>query len=315
MRQLSSFALRRYSDQCRAFHGYSTASAAAEQALVVLPLQPDAGVTYVRLAGIPPSRTFVGQPALPAAVPLACPEGGSRNRCRQGEGTTDIRPCLTRGRGPSKIFTLLPHWLLDFPPAPGRETVCSPASCATVRHGPGPERKRRAGRTERPRRVGHRAGRNTVGISRSVRPLAAVASVAVLCAVTPASAAVADDAGAAITFDSITSDAVGDGTVSAGQTIAGKAEVTVTVQADPGDEPTTVVVSITGSNQYLGSGTVKQTFSVGPGDCLPSCTLHAALDTDAPQQFGGPANGVDAPLINDGSNTVHVEVNSPRPRT
>ncbi|MEV7739798.1 hypothetical protein AB0O75_48615 [Streptomyces sp. NPDC088921] len=154
-----------------------------------------------------------------------------------------------------------------------------------------------------------------MGISRSVRPLAAVASVAVLCAVAPASAAVADDAGAAITFDSITSDAGGDGTVSAGQTIAGKAEVTVTVQADPGDEPTTVVVSITGSNQYQGSGTVKQAFSLGPGDCLPSCTLHAALDTDATQQFGGPANGVAAPLINDGANTVHVEVNSPRPRT
>ncbi|MFF3990519.1 hypothetical protein ACFY0B_38905 [Streptomyces sp. NPDC001797] len=152
-------------------------------------------------------------------------------------------------------------------------------------------------------------------ISRSVRSLAVVASAAVLCAVTPVSAAVADDTGAVITIDGISSDAGGDGTVSAGQTITGTTDVTFTVQADPGDEPTEAVVSITGSGEYQGTGTVKQTFTLNPGYCLPSCTLHATLDTAATQQFGGAANGVEAPLVNDGANTVHIEVDSPRPRT
>ncbi|MER7183182.1 hypothetical protein ABT404_27545 [Streptomyces hyaluromycini] len=154
-----------------------------------------------------------------------------------------------------------------------------------------------------------------MGISRSVRSLAVAASAAVLCAVAPAQGAVADDTGAVITFDGVSSDAGGDGTVSAGQTITGTTDVTFTVHADPDDEPTEAVVSITGSGEYQGTGTVKQTFSLNPGDCLPSCTLHATLDTAATQQFGGSANGVAAPLVNDGANTLHVEVDSPRPRT
>ncbi|WP_405818477.1 hypothetical protein OG241_26315 [Streptomyces sp. NBC_01390] len=154
-----------------------------------------------------------------------------------------------------------------------------------------------------------------MGTSRSVRSLAVAASAAVLCAVVPASAAVADDTGAVITFDGITSAAGGDGTVSAGQPVTGTTDVTFTVHADPGDEPTVAVVSITGSVMDEGTGTVKQTFSLAPGDCLPSCTLHATLDTAATQQFGGSANGVAAPLVNDGANSVHVEVDSPRPRS
>ncbi|MFF4059355.1 hypothetical protein ACFYZ8_21795 [Streptomyces sp. NPDC001668] len=118
-----------------------------------------------------------------------------------------------------------------------------------------------------------------------------------------------------VTFDGISSDAGGDGTVSAGQTVTGTTDVTFTVHADPDDEPTDAVVSITGGNQYQGTGTVKQTFTLSPGQCLPSCTLHATLDTAATQQFGGAANGVAAPLVNDGANSVHVEVDSPRPRT
>lgn len=154
-----------------------------------------------------------------------------------------------------------------------------------------------------------------MGISRSVRSLAVAASAAVLCAVAPTSAAVADDTGAVITFDGISSDAGGDGTVSAGQTITGTTDVTFTVHADPDDEPTEAVVSITGGTEYQGTGTVKQTFSLNPGDCLPSCTLHATLDTAATQQFGGATNGVAAPLVNDGANSLHIEVDSPRPRT
>ncbi|MFE7842985.1 hypothetical protein ACFU53_45065 [Streptomyces sp. NPDC057474] len=118
-----------------------------------------------------------------------------------------------------------------------------------------------------------------------------------------------------ITFDGISSDTGGDGTVSAGQTITGTTDVTFTVHADPDDEPTEAVVSITGSTMYQGTGTVKQTFSLSPGDCLPSCTLHATLDTAATQQFGGSANGMAAPLVNDGANSIHIEVDSPRPRT
>ncbi|GGN07307.1 hypothetical protein GCM10011578_031800 [Streptomyces fuscichromogenes] len=154
-----------------------------------------------------------------------------------------------------------------------------------------------------------------MGISRSVRSLAVAASAAVLCSVASATAAVADDTGAVITFDGISSDAGGDGTVSAGQTVTGTTDVTFTVQADPDDEPTEAVVSITGSGAYQGTGTVKQTFALNPGDCLPSCTLHATLDTAATRQFAGATNGVAAPLVNDGANTVHVEVDSPRPRT
>ncbi|MFD8817011.1 hypothetical protein ACFV23_37365 [Streptomyces sp. NPDC059627] len=154
-----------------------------------------------------------------------------------------------------------------------------------------------------------------MGISRSARSFAVAASAAVLCAVAPAPAAVADDTGAVITFDGISSDAGGDGTVSAGQTITGTTDVTFTVHADPDDEPTEAVVSITGGTEYQGTGTVKQTFGLNPGDCLPSCTLHATLDTAATQQFAGSANGVAAPLVNDGANTVHIEVDSPRPRT
>lgn len=155
--------------------------------------------------------------------------------------------------------------------------------------------------------------RSDVGISRSVRALALAASAAVLCAVAPA--AVADDTGAVITFDGISSDAGGDGAVSAGQTVTGTTDVTFTVHADPDDEPTGAVVSITGSGEYQGTGTVKQTFSLNAGDCLPSCTLHASLDTAATQQFEGSTNGVAAPLVNDGANVVHIEVDSPRPRT
>ncbi|MGW3653064.1 hypothetical protein [Streptomyces sp. NPDC000878] len=147
-----------------------------------------------------------------------------------------------------------------------------------------------------------------------MRSLAVAASAVVLCAVVPAPAAVADDTGAVITFDGISSDAGGDGTISAGQTVTGTTDVTFTVHADPDDEPTVAVVSITGSGVYQGTGTVKQTFGLNPGDCLPSCTLHATLDTAATQQFGGATNGVAAPLVNDGENTVHVEVSSPRPR-
>ncbi|MFF7644225.1 hypothetical protein [Streptomyces canus] len=152
-------------------------------------------------------------------------------------------------------------------------------------------------------------------ISRSVRSLAVAASAAALCALAPTSTAVADDTGAVITFDGVSSDAGGDGSVSAGQTIAGTTDVTFTVHGDPGDEPTEAVVSIAGSTVYQGTGTVKQTFSLSPGDCLPSCTLHATLDTAATQQFGGSANGVAAPLVNDGANSIYVEVDSPRPRT
>jgi hypothetical protein len=158
-----------------------------------------------------------------------------------------------------------------------------------------------------------------VGISRPVRSLAVSLAVAtsatVLCAVIPASVAVADDTGAVITVDGISSDAGGDGTVSAGQTITGTTDVTFTVHADPDDEPTEAVVSITGSGEYQGTGTVRQTFTLNPGDCLPSCTLHATLDTAATQQFGGATNGVAAPLVNDGANSLHIEVDSPRPRT
>ncbi|MFF3380757.1 hypothetical protein ACFYXF_48420 [Streptomyces sp. NPDC002680] len=147
-----------------------------------------------------------------------------------------------------------------------------------------------------------------------MRSLAVAASAVMLCAVVPASAAVADDTGAVITFDGISSAAGGDGTVSAGQTITGTTDVTFTVHADPDDEPTAAVVSITGSNMNQGTGTVKQRFDLNPGDCLPSCTLHATLDTTATQQFGG-ANGVAAPLVSDGATTVHIDVDSPRPRT
>jgi hypothetical protein len=137
----------------------------------------------------------------------------------------------------------------------------------------------------------------------------------VLCAVAPAPAAVADDTGAVITFDGVSSAAGGDGSVSAGQTIAGTTDVTFTVHGDPDDEPTAAVVSITGSTVYQGTGTVRQTFSLSPGECLPSCTLHASLDTAATQQFGGSTNGVATPLVNDGANSIDVEVDSPRPRT
>lgn len=152
-------------------------------------------------------------------------------------------------------------------------------------------------------------------MSRSVRALAVVASATVLCAVAPVSLAVADDTGAVITVDGISSDAGGDGTVSAGQTITGTTDVTFTVHGDPDDEPTAAVVSITGSGVYQGTGTVEQTFALHPGDCLPSCTLHATLDTAATRQFGGATDGVAAPLVNDGPNSVHIEVDSPRPRT
>ncbi|MFF0014672.1 hypothetical protein [Streptomyces sp. NPDC005374] len=154
-----------------------------------------------------------------------------------------------------------------------------------------------------------------MGISRSVRSLAVAASTAVLCAAALAPAAVADDTGAVITFDGMSSDAGGDGTVSAGQTVTGTTDVTFTVHADPDDEPTDAVVGITGSNQYQGTGTVQQTIALSPGQCLPSCTLHATLDTAATRQFGGSTNGVAAPLVNDGANSVHIEVDSPRPRT
>lgn len=154
-----------------------------------------------------------------------------------------------------------------------------------------------------------------MGISRSVRSLAVAASATVLCAVVPASVAVADDTGAVITVDGISSDAGGDGTVSAGQTVTGTTDVTFTVRADPDDQPTQAVVDIAGSGEYQGTGTVRQTFALSPGDCLPSCTLHATLDTAATQQFGGATNGVAAPLVNDGANSVHIEVDSPRPRT
>lgn len=154
-----------------------------------------------------------------------------------------------------------------------------------------------------------------MGISRSVRSLTVAASAAVLCAVAPAPTAVADDTGAVITFDGISSDAGGDDTVSAGQTITGTTDVTFTVHADPDDEPTEAVVSITGSTEYQGTGAVRQTINLNPGDCLPSCTLHATLDTAATQQFGGSTNGVAAPLVNDGANAIHIEVDSPRPRT
>ncbi|MEU9452922.1 Ig-like domain-containing protein [Streptomyces sp. NPDC048277] len=147
-----------------------------------------------------------------------------------------------------------------------------------------------------------------MGISRAVRSFAVTASAAVLCAV-------ADGTGAVITFDGMSSDAGGDGTVSAGQTVTGTTDVTFTVHADPDDEPTAAVVSIAGGTEYQGTGTVKQTIALNPGDCLPSCTLHATLDTAATQQFGGATNGVAAPLVNDGANTVHIEVDSPRPRT
>ncbi|MEW1833090.1 hypothetical protein [Streptomyces sp. NPDC088196] len=158
-----------------------------------------------------------------------------------------------------------------------------------------------------------------MGISRPARSLAVslavVTSATVLCAVVPASVAVADDTGAVITVDGISSDAGGDGTVSAGQTITGTTDVTFTVHADPDDEPTQAVIDIAGSGEYQGTGTVKQTFTLNPGDCLPSCTLHATLDTAATQQFGGATNGVAAPLVNDGANSLHIEVDSPRPRT
>jgi hypothetical protein len=140
--------------------------------------------------------------------------------------------------------------------------------------------------------------------SRSAGSLAAVcASAALLITVVPAPAATADDAGAVITVDNI----------SAGQTISGTADVTFTVQGDPDDEPTSAVVSISGYGP--GTGTVKRTIALAAGDCLPSCTLHAALDTTATEQFGGATNGVAVPLVNDGSRDLHIEVNSPRPRT
>ncbi|WP_405725637.1 hypothetical protein OG607_21270 [Streptomyces sp. NBC_01537] len=143
-----------------------------------------------------------------------------------------------------------------------------------------------------------------MAISRSAGYLtAACASAALLITAAPAPFAMADDAGAVITFDNI----------SAGQTISGTADVTFTVQGDPDDEPTSAVVSISGYGP--GTGTVKQTIALAAGDCLPSCTLHAALDTTATQQFGGTTNGVAVPLVNDGSRDIHIEVNSPRPRT
>ncbi|MFV5998654.1 hypothetical protein ACNPQM_41515 [Streptomyces sp. NPDC056231] len=151
-------------------------------------------------------------------------------------------------------------------------------------------------------------------MSRPIRSLSALVGSAVLVAVVPALPAAADTAatGSVVTFDSIVSGSDEAGTVTPGQTVSGEAEVTFSVQADPTDEPYAAVVSITGHTDAQGTGTVSRRFDLASGDCLPSCTLHAVLDTTATQPFGG-SNAVAVPLVDDGANSIRIDVYSARP--
>ncbi|MFB7245669.1 hypothetical protein CW362_09575 [Streptomyces populi] len=146
---------------------------------------------------------------------------------------------------------------------------------------------------------------------RSLTALAGSVGVAVLVVALPGSA---DAAGAetAVTIDAVTSEHDAPGAENPGRTVTGTADVTFTVHADSDDEPYAAVVSIAGYG--AGTGTVSRRIDLAPGDCLPSCTLHAALDTAATKPFPG-AESVAAPLVQDGDNDIHVEVLTARPST
>jgi len=151
-------------------------------------------------------------------------------------------------------------------------------------------------------------------VSRPIRSLTALAGCACLAAVVLASPASADTSGSgtAVSIDSLTSDHDSSGTVTPGQTVTGTADVTFAVHADPDFEPYAAVVSIAGHPVTNGTGQVSRRIDLASGDCLPSCTLHAALDTAATKTFGG-ADTIAAPLVDDGANDIRVEVLTARP--
>ncbi|MFJ6837976.1 hypothetical protein [Streptomyces sp. NPDC091209] len=147
---------------------------------------------------------------------------------------------------------------------------------------------------------------------RSLTALAGSVGLAALVVVLPGSADAAD-ATPAVTIDSVTSDYDASGAENPDRTVTGTADVTFTVHAaDTGAEPYAAVVSISGYG--AGTGEVSRRFDLAPGDCLPSCTLHAALDTAATKPFPG-AETIAAPLVEDGANDIRVEVLTARPST
>ena len=150
---------------------------------------------------------------------------------------------------------------------------------------------------------------------RSLTALAGSVGLAALGVVLPGSADAADaaDAATAVTIDSVTSDYDASHAENPDRTVTGTADVTFTVHAaDTGAEPYAAVVSISGYG--AGTGEVSRRIDLAPGDCLPSCTLHAALDTAATKPFPG-AETIAAPLVEDGANDIRVEVLTARPST
>ncbi|MFF3447937.1 hypothetical protein ACFYXJ_12505 [Streptomyces sp. NPDC002667] len=145
---------------------------------------------------------------------------------------------------------------------------------------------------------------------RSIAALAGSVGLAALGVALPGSADAAD-ATPAVTIDSVTSDHDAPGAENPGRTVTGTADVTFTVHAaDSGPEPYAAVVSVSGYG--AGTGEVSRRIDLAPGDCLPSCTLHAALDTAATKPFPG-AESIAAPLVQDGANDIRVEVLTARP--
>ncbi|MFD5514690.1 hypothetical protein [Streptomyces sp. NPDC127066] len=147
---------------------------------------------------------------------------------------------------------------------------------------------------------------------RSLTALAGSVGLAALGVVLPGSADAAD-AATAVTIDSVASDYDASHAENPDRTVTGTADVTFTVHAaDTGFEPYAAVVSISGYG--AGTGEVSRRIDLAPGDCLPSCTLHAALDTAATKPFPG-AETIAAPLVEDGANDIRVEVLTARPST
>lgn len=149
---------------------------------------------------------------------------------------------------------------------------------------------------------------------RPIRSLTALAGSACLAAVALVSPAAADTAGSGteVSIDAVISEHDSSGTVTPGQTVTGTADVTFTVHADPDFEPYAAVVSIAGHTNTQGTGQVSHRIDLAAGDCLPSCTLHAAVDTAATKTFGG-TDTIAAPLVEDGDNEIRVEVFTARP--
>ncbi|MFJ4850657.1 MULTISPECIES: hypothetical protein [unclassified Streptomyces] len=151
-------------------------------------------------------------------------------------------------------------------------------------------------------------------MSRHIRFVSAFVGSACLAAVALGSPAAADTAAnlTQVSIDTLASGHDSSGTVTPGQTVTGTADVTFTVHADPDYEPYAAVVSITGHTNAQGTGEVSQRIDLAAGDCLPSCTLHAAVDTAATKKFGG-TDTIAAPLVEDGANEIRVEVFTARP--